>query len=131
MKYLPPFELLRRTVEVSTIKGELRISVSYDDFIKLVRLLIADTPVDEAWYLSQNEDVASAIQDGKIASAKQHFIDDGYFEGRLPFPLVVDEAWYLAEYPDVAENISRGLVLSASQHFHDDGYYEGRLPSHP
>ena len=131
VKYLPPFDLIRRSVEISTVRGELRVNVAYEEFIRLLRLLIAGTPVDEDWYLQQNEDVARAVQSGRIASAQQHFIDDGYFEGRLPFPLVVDEEWYLAQNPDVAESIRKGLVVSATQHFYDDGYREGRLPSPP
>ena len=53
-------------------------------------------------------DVAEAIADGEIKSPKEHFIDSGYFEGRLPCPLKVDEAWYLERYPDIAEGIERG-----------------------
>lgn len=63
-----------------------------------------------------------------MASARQHFLDDGYFEGRLPFPMPVDERWYLEHYPDVAESVRKGVVGSAEQHFAEDGYREGRLP---
>ena len=131
MKYLPPFDLIRRSVEISTVKGELRVNVAYDDFIRLIRLLIADTVVDDDWYLAQYPDVAEAVAAGRLQSPKQHFLDDGYFEGRLPFPLAVDEAWYLEQNPDVAESIREGRIESATQHFVDDGYREGRLPAPP
>ena len=55
-------------------------------------------------------------------------MDDGYFEGRLPFPIVVDERWYLEQNPDVATSIHDGVVASAQEHFDQDGYREGRLP---
>jgi hypothetical protein len=128
VKYLPPFELLRRTVEISTHRGELRVGLAYDDFVKLIRLLISGIEMDEAWYLSQNQDVAAAVQEGTIASARDHFVNEGYFEGRLPFPLVVDEEWYLATYPDVADGVGKGIIASAEQHFRYDGHREGRLP---
>ena len=128
MKYLPPFDLIRRSVEISTAKGELRVNVSYDDFMKILRMMISGIEVDEEWYLKQYEDIALAVSNGSIASAKQHFMDDGYFEGRLPFAMPVHEQWYVAQYPDVAESIRRGVVASGGQHFAEDGYPEGRLP---
>jgi hypothetical protein len=128
LNYLPPFDMLRRAVEISTVRGELRVSLSYDDFIKIIRLMISGIKVDEEWYLNEYPDIAQAIRDGKLESAKQHFLDDGFFEGRRPFPMPVDERWYLEQYPDVAESVRKGVVSSAEQHFAEDGYREGRLP---
>ena len=128
MKYLPPFELIRRSIEISTVRGELRVNVSYEDFVKILKTLIRGIEVDEDWYAATYTDIGGAVRDGIVRSAKQHFVDDGYFEGRLPFPIVVDEKWYLAENPDVAESVRSGIVISAQEHFDQDGYSEGRLP---
>jgi hypothetical protein len=128
VKYLPPFDLIRRFVEISTVRGELRVGVSYDDFIKILRMMISGIQVDEEWYLKQYEDIARAVSEGSIVSARQHFMDDGYFEGRLPFPIPVNERWYLEQYPDVAESMRNGVVASGEQHYAEDGYREGRLP---
>jgi hypothetical protein len=128
VKYLPPFELIRRSIEISTVRGELRVNLSYEDFVKILRTMIAGIEVDETWYLRTYEDIASAIKSGSVRSAKQHFIDDGYFEGRRPFAMSVDERWYLTQNPDVSDSIRRGDVLSAQEHFDQDGYREGRLP---
>jgi hypothetical protein len=128
VKYLPPFDLLRRSVEISTVRGELRVSLSYDDFIKLIRQMISGVEVDEDWYRQQYEDIGQAINDGAVASARQHFLDDGYFEGRLPFEIKVDDDWYQRENPDVAESVRTGVVASPQVHFDEDGYREGRLP---
>ena len=128
MKYLPPFDLIRRSVEISTVRGELRVSISYDDFVGVLRLMISGIEVNEEWYLTEYPDIAQAIRDGKVESARQHFIDDGFFEGRRPFPMDVDERWYLEQYPDVAESVRTGVVGSGQQHFVEDGYREGRLP---
>jgi hypothetical protein len=128
VKYLPPFELIRRSIEISTVRGELRVNLSYEDFVKILRTMISGIDVDEAWYLRTYEDIASAIREGIVHSARQHFVDDGYFEGRLPFPMVVDERWYLTENPDVATSVRDGVVTTAQAHFDQDGYREGRLP---
>jgi hypothetical protein len=128
VKYLPPFELIRRSIEISTVRGELRVNISYENFIAILRTMIRGVEVDEAWYLRTYEDIASAIKQGSVRSARQHFVDDGYFEGRLPFPMSIDERWYLSENPDVAESIRKGVVETAQDHFTKDGYREGRLP---
>lgn len=128
MKYIPPFDTIRRSVEISTVKGELRVNVSYEDFIRLLKTMLAGIEVDEEWYLRTYEDIARAVRDGSVKSAKQHFVDDGYFEGRMPFPVRVDERWYLQQNPDVAESVRRGVLESGQAHFEDDGYREGRLP---
>ena len=128
MKHLPPFDLIRRSVEISTIRGELRVNVSYEDFIRLLKKMISGTEVDEDWYLRAYEDIAKAVREGTIKSAQHHFLEDGYFEGRLPFPMKVDERWYMTQYPDVADSVRRGVLPSAQAHFDEDGYREGRMP---
>jgi hypothetical protein len=128
VKYLPPFELIRRSIEIATVRGELRVNVSYENFVGILRTLIRGIEVNEDWYARTYEDIGQAIKEGVIRSAKQHFVDDGYFEGRLPFPILVDEKWYLTEYADVAEGIRTGVIESAQEHFSKDGYREGRLP---
>jgi hypothetical protein len=128
VRYLPPFELIRRSIEISTVRGELRVNVSYENFVAILRQMIQGIEVDEEWYVRAYEDIGNAVKGGVVGSAKQHFVHDGYFEGRLPFPIKVDERWYLAQHPDVAESIRLGLVESAQDHFERDGYREGRLP---
>ena len=128
MDYLPPFEGLKAFLNFAAVNGELTVSASYTQFTILIRTLLSGIEVNETWYLSQYPDVAEAIRKGVITSAKEHFLNDGYFEGRMPFPIAVDEAWYLEQNPGVAEYIARGELLSAQQHFNDNGYREGRLP---
>ena len=100
----------------------------YEQFLSLLKQVLVGVAVDDTWYLANNEDVAKAVRQGEIASPTRHFVDDGYFEGRLPFPIKVDEAWYLAQNPDVVESIKNGSIASAQEHFDGDGYREGRLP---
>jgi hypothetical protein len=126
--YVPPFDVIKDAANISAVKGELRVTLSYDDFVKLVKQLLTGFPVDEAWYVDRYEDVASALRAGDIKSAHAHFVEHGYIEGRLPGPVTVDEQWYLEQYPDVAESVRRGIDASAQAHFDRDGYREGRLP---
>jgi hypothetical protein len=128
VRYVPPFETVRRSVEISTVRGQLRVSLPYDDFVQLVKSLVAAIEVDESWYLQHNDDVAVAVASGAISSAREHFINDGYLEGRLPFPILVDEQWYLEQNPDVAEGLRNGELPSAQTHFEESGYREGRRP---
>jgi hypothetical protein len=128
VKYLPPFDLIRRSVEITTVRGELRVNISYEDFVKILKMMISGLEIDEAWYLKTYEDIAQAVREGGVKSARQHFVDDGYFEGRRAFPVQVDEKWYTETYPDVAESIRQGAIPSAQAHFDGDGYREGRLP---
>jgi hypothetical protein len=128
VNYFPPFEVIRRSVDIQAVRGDLRVNMTYEDFVNLLRLMISGIEVDEDWYARTYDDIGQAIRTGSINSARQHFISDGYFEGRLPAPIQVDEAWYLQRYPDVADGIRKGLLSSAQEHFNMDGYKEGRLP---
>ncbi len=98
-------------------------------FMELLRILLLQVEVDEAWYCSVNADVNEAVKAGGLPSGREHYIRAGYFENRLPRPIVVNERWYLEEYPDVASAIQYGVFTSATQHFERDGFREGRLPS--
>lgn len=128
MKYIPPFEILKSYLRLSNIKGEIVVSCSYENLIEMFRRLIAGVQVDEKWYLRRYPDIADAIKQGIVKSARRHFLDDGYFEGRVPFEIKVDEKWYLEANPGVADYVKRGLLTSGQQHFDENGYAEGRLP---
>ncbi|WP_427025560.1 beta strand repeat-containing protein [Aureimonas ureilytica] len=57
---------------------------------------------DEAFYLSQNPDVAAAVSRGIFTSGAQHFEEFGRFEARDPNAFF-DTSYYLGRYPDVAQ----------------------------
>nr|WP_290226527.1 cadherin-like domain-containing protein [Trichocoleus desertorum] len=76
---------------------------------------------DEAYYLANNPDVATAVQAGQLSSGFQHFIRYGQYvlsgkPSRAPSPLF-DEAYYLANNPDVATAVQAGQLSSGFQHF--------------
>jgi hypothetical protein len=129
MSYLPPFDVIKRSVEISTSReGQVFATASYENLLDMIRSLLSVVDVDEQWYLAQYPDVAEAIAEGKMPSARDHFIDNGYFEGRLPALITVDERFYLTKYPDVAESVRKGTEKSGQAHFLAGGYREGRTP---
>jgi hypothetical protein len=128
VKYIAPFEKLKAMVTLTSEEGTTQVNASYDDFLKLLRGLISYVEVDERWYLGQYDDVARAIKDGTVRSAQDHFVNNGFFEGRLPVPIKVDERWYLTTNTDVAEDVQKGIFPSGQAHFDAVGYQEGRLP---
>lgn len=129
MSYLPPFTFLKQRYRITAATDRDRVNLMYKDFLELTRLFLRGVAVDEKWYLKEYPDVADAIKDGQFKSAKHHFVENGYFEGRTPCPFEVDEEWYLVTYPDVADGVEAGQITSARDHFLSNGYAEGRLPS--
>jgi hypothetical protein len=129
MSYLPPFSYIKGKMRVGASNGIRRVQMDSEDFMDFIKLFLRSVDVDEAWYLEHNPDVAEAIEQGAYRSGKQHFVEEGYFEGRTPFEFKVDEQWYVSTYPDVAEGLKEGGLDSAQQHFLSYGYTEGRLPS--
>jgi hypothetical protein len=84
--------------------------------------------VDEIWYVNQYPDVISAIKDGKIADAAEHYAMHGYYEHRMPYKIEVDEQWYLSQYEDITKAVEAGIFSSGQVHFDECGYREGRMP---
>jgi hypothetical protein len=100
----------------------------YENLVQMLRRLIAGVEVDEKWYVERYPDIGDAIRRGIVSGARSHFVNDGYFEGRMPFPIKVDEAYYLEQNAGVADYVRKGLLASGQQHFDENGYAEGRLP---
>ncbi len=129
MPYLPPFSIIKKSFNINSDNNGLpRTQLQYDQLIDLIKSLIRATPVDTDWYYKEYPDVAAAVAEGKFKSARHHFIENGYFEGRKPFDAEVDEEWYISTYEDVAEGIEMGEIPSAKDHFIHHGWSEGRLP---
>jgi hypothetical protein len=105
------------------------VTLSIDDFKKLIGFALESIEVDEDWYIARYSDVREASQSrGSKSYATEHYRSHGFLEGRLPRDPVVDEEWYRKCYPDVDEAIRLGREVSAKSHFLDQGYHEGRKP---
>jgi hypothetical protein len=128
VKYLPPFEAIKDLLNITTTRGTTRVDMTYENFQQMLRTLLSLVDVDVAFYLTRNRDVADGVRNGDIRSAREHFVDYGYFEGRLPYRIDVDEDWYLPTHADVAETVHDGHFATGQDHFDGPGYAEGRLP---
>jgi hypothetical protein len=128
VQYLPPFDIIKGVLNLTTVRGKTRVDMTYEDVQKMIRSLLGGINVDEAFYLARNPDVADGIRKGSIRSAQEHFVDHGYFEGRQPYRITVDEEWYLEKNADIKETIRQGEYGTAQDHFDGPGYPEGRVP---
>lgn len=130
-QYVPHLDLLTQSMRITRDRLNSRSKIAID--ARLLRLilqnLISHMPFSEAFYRDSYEDLAAAAAAGQIPDLHRHYVETGYFEGRLGAPPVVDEAFYVATYPDVAGAIERGDVASATEHYLRSGAAEGRAPS--
>ena len=85
---------------------------------------------DSAACLVQDGRIVAAARDaGKIADLHEHFVEQGYFEGRFGAEPRIDEEYYLQTNPDVRQAITSGTVKSALEHYLRSGAAEGRIPN--
>ena len=129
MRYVPSFSSLNQNLVFGSDDNKPFVKMSYENFENLLRKLLHAVQIDEEWYRRNYPDVDQAIREGIVQNARDHFVDSGYFEGRLPCEIDVDEDWYFTTYPDIAEAVKSGQVDSAKAHFMAFGYAEGRLPT--
>jgi hypothetical protein len=80
---------------------------------------------NEAWYLRLYPDVSAIVNSG-IVTALDHFLNEGFWSGRIGHPFDVDENWYRQYYKDVNDEIRANKIGSAQQHFNEYGFVEGR-----
>ena len=128
--YVPPYQALLNRFARSRDRAvtDRQIAVPLPLFRLLLQFAISTSDFDEEAYLRANPDVATAIANGRVETAFDHFIGFGYFEGRRG-AFEVDEAWYRSTYPDVDAAIAAGQLRSAADHFYEIGGAEGRGPS--
>jgi hypothetical protein len=131
LPYFPSQAVLSQAVgcDLSDENSATPAQISLTLLRLLVRSALEGAPFDEAYYLRQNPDIEVAWKAGSIADLRQHFIDNGYFEGRKAWSIDVDEKWYLGLYKDVALAVRESQVVSAQQHYELVGEREWRAPN--
>lgn len=125
---LPNFGTIQREQGLIWPLTSGRVALSVDLFRDLLRCALERVRFDENHYLDLYPDVADALLHGRFVDARHHYVEFGYFEDRLPFPVEVDEIFYFQTYPDIEAEVSAGTMPSAQVHFELYGYKEGRLP---
>lgn len=116
-------------VSADHLRSQEQLTVSAQSLTVILQAVISTLPFDKGFYLATYEDIAKAHRSGKIPDPHRHFIEQGYFEGRLGADPQVDEGFYRITYPDIAQAIARGAVRSGRDHFINAGAAEGRFPN--
>lgn len=83
---------------------------------------------DETFYLSENSDIAIALEMGGFRSALEHFNLFGGKELRSPNP-IFQSSFYALQNPDVVAAVEEGFYNSVFHHYQLYGEEENRLPS--
>ena len=95
MPYFPYYEVIRS--EIIDNRKKCLDESQLRDFLKPV---LDSVVFDESLYLEIYREIGEAIRQGIVGSAREHFINHGYFEGRV---FQQDPAW--ADLPDDADRI--------------------------
>jgi hypothetical protein len=125
---LEPFGSYIASGHVRGESDEAFLTVSRSLLTELLRPTLGRIRFDEDYYRKANPDLAAAETKGQVASMREHYMEHGYFENRLPCRVEVDAEYYMEEYPDVGQAIVSGRVASPEWHFETFGFREGRLP---
>ena len=130
-EYLPHIDLLLQALRINRERLSSKSKVAID--AKLLRGLIqasvARAPFSDEFYLQTYPDIAEAHAAGTIPDLHRHYVEAGFFEGRLGTPPPVDEAFYTTYYKDVGQAVTRGDIASATEHYLRQGAAEGRIPN--
>jgi hypothetical protein len=131
--YLPPFAVILGMLGINKedlpVAGDQMVTVPFGILCQLLRGTLLSVPFHEERYLHMNPDVAGAVFRGDIRSGQDHFISNGYFEGRQGGSEGFAEAWYLEANTDVAVAVHAGTFASAHEHYLEAGMYELRSPN--
>ncbi len=129
--FLPHIELLVSSLRVSKERLESRTKVVVPTMLlrKILAEIAKSAAFDEAFYRTMYPDLVEASDAGKIVDLREHFVEQGYFEGRFGTQPNVDEGYYLQTYPDVRQAIVAGTVKTALEHYLRSGAAEGRMPT--
>jgi hypothetical protein len=125
--FVPPWDLISAHV-VDYENGGDDVVVSRKLLRFLIRGLLDQAEFDEQQYRKANPDVAEAIRHRDFANGRDHFLNVGYFEGRMG-ATPVQETWYLARNPDVAAAKQSGELESGELQYRLAGAKEWREPN--
>lgn len=129
--YFPHVDLLLAAMRIDRerLNGRSKVAIDARLLRRIVQAAIERLPFSAAFYRSNYPDIAAAEAAGQIPDLHRHFIETGYFEGRMGAPPPFDAASYAATYPDVAEAVADGRIASAADHYLRSGAAEGRVPN--
>ena len=109
------------------LQSQMRIAIPIPTLQGILSVAVAALPFDEEFYSETYPDIADAHQSGQITDLHMHFVQSGYFEGRLGAKPNFDAEFYRARYEDVTQAIKNGEFVSEWDHYIKAGAAEGRL----
>lgn len=128
--YFPHVDLLLKAMHINRdrLNGRGKVAIDAPLLRQIIRCAIARLPFSAEFYAATYPDIAAAVAAGQITDLHGHFVETGYFEGRMGVPPAIDDAYYRAAYKDVAQAIDEGALRSAREHYMVAGAAEGRVP---
>ena len=131
MEYLPHIDLFLRALRINRerLNSKSKIAIDAKLLRAILQALAEASGFNQEFYLASYPDIAEAFAAGEIDDLRQHFVELGFFEGRMGAPPPVDEAFYTSLYKDVGEAVLRGDVKSGAEHYMRSGAAEGRVPN--
>ena len=129
--YFPHVDLLLTAMRIdrARLSGRGKVAIDARLLRRIVQAAVERLPFSAAFYRQTYPDIAAAEANGQIPDLHRHYVETGYFEGRMGTPPAIDEARYAAAYADVAEAIGEGRIGSATEHYMLSGAAEGRVPN--
>ncbi len=126
--YIPPASKLLSELglDLSDL-SQPRVTVTTDYLKLIISKAIEPDNFNSRDYMERYPDVKGAVIGRIVDSAQAHFLQTGYYEGRLPGTLAFDHKWYWERYPDVAAAYASTDVDALHEHYLNSGYFEGRV----
>ncbi len=130
-EYLPHIDLLLQALRINRARLNSKSKIAIDAKLLrgLIQTAVARAPFSEDFYLRTYPDIAEAHAAGTISDVQRHYVEAGFFEGRLGTPPSVDETFYTSYYKDIGQAVTRGEIPSATEHYMRQGAAEGRIPN--
>ncbi len=102
------------------------MAVSVPVLRAIIFVSISELPFEPEFYLNTYPDIRQAYEAGEITDLKTHFINSGYFEGKLGAEPAFDEQFYKSTYPDIVKALETGKTSLAFEHHVRAGAFEDR-----
>lgn len=130
-EYFPHVDLLLKSLRIDRdrLSGKGKVAIDARLLRRILQYAIEQLPFSAEFYQANYPDIAAAAAAGRIPDLHRHFVETGWFEGRLGAPPAVDDAYYMGLYADVAQAVADGAITTPRAHYVQSGAAEGRVPS--
>jgi hypothetical protein len=106
--------------------GHATVTVQTSGLRDLLIELARQQPFDPEFYADAYPDIEAARLAGIVSDLREHFVNSGFLEGRLPSEPPFDPVWYASHYPDLSSAIPPNDAKALHNHFMTAGLVEGR-----